>query len=423
MNHFDNISIATLETAPPSPVSHDWLGQQPSYSTCIEYFNYTGKDLVIIDRHGVKTRVASMDTYNVPRQGLYVVKSWRLTPDSVKINRVEESNARPEEKAIEEAFNQAASARASTYRRFETSKITYEIKYEQLNHQGSIYFRNLDIVVAIANAADTTGHPYEFRFAGHVNLVQNPDINRRDTFAIAIKLVDKNGVLGERYVNINGRVFKVPWSDDPKMADGIYVDVSEEVFGRIRATPPPSTTFYTFDEYATACKNDPKMFTLYETIDLARSLGDLQSERKERLDALAHERKLREEEVRQEKQARDVEFERMKHQHAMELQEANKLLSDMETFQKREALDWNLQLEKAKRETERVKAHYADNAMHRKAMAEEASHQQSLEKLRSGQQNEKMKLIEGITKNVVIGLTAIAAIIPLVTNISKAASK
>jgi hypothetical protein len=186
--------------------------------------------------------------------------------------------------------------------------IEYNIGRETLEQQGGcVYVRNLDIVASIRDRLYTPNHPLSQQGIHTQRLIEHPMANHTDTFGYGLKIVDKQRQYGERWVNINNAVYRVPVSVDPRMEDGVYLTTSGQQSG-ISAFSKPVTERFRFDQADAALR-------LYRSAELAQTHGDLLAEKEHTLKEQLLEHKRQEQLAKQQLLERQREVDERKHRY------------------------------------------------------------------------------------------------------------
>ncbi len=283
----------------------------PGLRLNVSYHNYTGRDLTVVDRCGVAHKLAGRMRTQGLNASLYVSVTYdAYDRETVILDRPEISDSDRNYRN----FSLARATRSVTPPAYgrrtvggESVTVVYEISDEQLLNSQAVYYRNLDVVVSLSDCVPIPKHPYEFTGALSNEILKTDGLLDNDEFRLGILLVDNNGRVGPRFVNVNGRLFRVPAARRNNLRDGVYLKTSECVLGDTGLPPPAAISFYTFEDYATACKDDITLLKLFTSIDQARSLGDMQTARKAELEEIAYNRRLEEEAWRKEKAKDDRE--------------------------------------------------------------------------------------------------------------------
>ena len=143
--------------------------------------------------------------------------------------------------------------------------IEYSITHVTLARNSYVaYFEELDIVITKSAYAHTTIHPYS---AIGQNMVLATTDNP-DGFYYRVIINDPYSEFGERYINVNGNVFKVRRTVDASTKPGIYVHSKDECNLDSRYSPGRNSTYISFEDA-------DKQVPLYQTSQQAATLGDV----------------------------------------------------------------------------------------------------------------------------------------------------
>ena len=337
----------------------------------VVYYNHTGQSVTIVDRRGVACRLESNPGGRAGlNRSLYVTITYDDIDSGtdVILDRPDISDSDPNRVAFKQAFESRLNSPMQYRSQTRSTTVVYEIPSDHIRLNQVVYYRNLDIVVTFLT--ETVHHPYERAGALHNELVHTPNLERADEFLLGLRIVDNNGRIGPRYVNINGRVYRVPASRRPDLPDGVHVKGNNRALGDVGLPPPATLEHYTIEAYESACKDDLTMLRLFTSIDLARNLGDMQTARKEELERLQFERRRQEEEFRQQKLVDDRENDRLKRQ----IEEGDRIhAEETRRWQRR-----NDELEQQKKDLEhQIKMQELET----KRRLEELKHENSMQKL------------------------------------------
>lgn len=171
----------------------------------------------------------------------------------------------------------------------------------------NVYYDDLDIVIVKTEHAHTTVHPYSI--IGQ-DLVTSKDVNPAG-FYYRIIINDPFGDFGERFINVNGSVFKVRRTVDKSVKSGVYVFSNDKCNEDSLYEIGRGDKYYTFDEA------DEKV-SLYGTSHLAESLGDLHYKREQLIKGMESEAKHRLAELNIHKLDLETKLKNMEHRHKQE---------------------------------------------------------------------------------------------------------
>lgn len=408
MNHYQSPETVIEDCDAITKATRFTMQQVPGFRYRVAYHNYTGKPVTIVDRRGLCHEVKSLPSQRGLNKSFFVVCSYDVNRhQTVRIDKADVCNSDPSYVAFTDALETTNVAGFAGDVREHTATVVYEITLKDLLSRDSVYYRNLDIVLSVGHPSRVPNHPYEFNGALRNELDLDPSIKLRDRFGIGITLIDNNGRIGPRYININGRLYRVPAARDSSLRDGVYLKTSERVLGDVGLPPIPEIEYYSIEDYDKACKEDLTLLRLFVSIDSARNLGDMQSARKEELERLAHERKLSDEEFRRQKLSDDRENERLKRQieetereHARLTREADRRFA--ETDQRRKDLEHQMRMQE----------------LETKSRFEQIKHEQNMQKLNAEVDKKQSGDIVDTIKSVGMILTAVAALAATISKLS-----
>ena len=143
--------------------------------------------------------------------------------------------------------------------------IEYIIRHQTLvKNDFALYYSDLNLVVAKADKSYDKVHPLS---SVGQSLILNTSENITG-FQYRIVINDPYNQFGERYVNLNGSVFKVRRTVDNSIKPGVYIHTKDECMDSGNFVNGQSNTFYEFSEA-------DAIVPLYSTVHLAASLGDM----------------------------------------------------------------------------------------------------------------------------------------------------
>jgi hypothetical protein len=208
------------------------------------------------------------------------------------------------------------------------------------------------------------------------------DVSSKQGLGLNIVNVDNDGVYGDRYLNYNGTVFKIPAVTCTQRESGIYLYKNLTSVDKISRNPTDTISFFTHEECADPNSDSP--LELFRTGSEAVSYGDInkrlefkqkevEREHKQLLMTLEKEREeLKSERIKEEahiaKLKKELEEEKIAVEHQKRIEEET-LRVNKEKVKLR-----NEELEKEKRELEhrlsmeslRRKDYYEDRSYTRK---------------------------------------------------------
>lgn len=184
-----------------------------------------------------------------------------------------------------------------------TAIVDYVITRAEFDRNGgSIYLTNLDLTLSTLNVNYVPKHPYSLVGQRQALVDGNMTLNKGQAFGYEIRIVDRDGRFGDRFVNIAGSVYQIHTSRDDELRDGVYLVSPTPANGDIGFTQPRSV-YFTFEEADQALQ-------LYRTYNDAKTYGDPDKQRDRELKEWAH--RLKEDELRSkdDRQRRELELDR-----------------------------------------------------------------------------------------------------------------
>jgi hypothetical protein len=172
---------------------------------------------------------------------------------------------------------------------------------------GSVYYQELDVVVSLEAFENVPPHPA----SDEGKNIQLTNIEQQeDAFLYSVDIVDNLAVLSERYLNINGKVYKVTPKIDLNRQDGIYI-TSNRPAVNARTENDREVSYYPLSKV--------EELGLYRTLDEANACGDIVTARKQELADMEHQVAVMKKQLQQ-----------MEHQHKLELANKEQELARLE---------------------------------------------------------------------------------------------
>lgn len=241
-----------------------------------QIFNTMYRSLFVATRTGVR--------FEVPRQpvkvnrdpGVLIRVKVRASP-SVNLDVSGLSNDKGTRASTPEAAAyigavEGAAAKAQG-RQDRVCYVDYKIPEEDFDSNGGLLFlQSLDIQLSVLSAANTPHHPYSIsgqRDRDAYALRQSKEV----TTMYGVVIRDKDGFFGDRFLNINNEVYRVPVIRDGQEPDGVYRHVTGRTTGEFRVDRT-AVEFFEFEEA-------DKELGLYLTYNDALALGN-QAEKNKR---------------------------------------------------------------------------------------------------------------------------------------------
>lgn len=262
----------------PAVVKHSGNHEpfQGSVSIVNSFVNYLSVPITLVMRSGFRFQLqpeASMTTRALICRTRIEVRGDALAGVNQFLSAINEL-ASPELRAMRDAFSMTTEFQQ--YRRSATITLDYPIDYETLrNHGGTVYYSELDMVVSLDSPMNVCEHPYsqagrDVQYANTLPVaVDGLDFN------YAFSIIDNEGTIGPRFLNINNNVYKVTPKRDSTRKDGVYLVSNGEVGGS-----EGQTGIYTRRYSLTEVED---IHGLYATYEEAKTLGNLQAAAKRTL--------------------------------------------------------------------------------------------------------------------------------------------
>lgn len=232
------------------------------YTVTTRYRNLLGYPVCIVDRNNI---VATIPSSSFSKGSSELIIEYRLNfSDNVNLNWDTILNEQSSVPAIEAIKAVAKSTDVKVTAIGHEIMIEYVVSHANLSSNAFVvYLDQLDIVVAKSDRAHNTVHPYS---AVGQNLLAAKAINL-EGFYYQVIINDPYNEFGERYINVNGSVFKVRRTVDNGNKPGVYVHTKDQCKNSDGYDAEFGTMYYSFTEA------DDKVH-LYSTSHMAASLGD-----------------------------------------------------------------------------------------------------------------------------------------------------
>ena len=233
-----------------------------NYTVTTSYRNLLGYPICIVDRNNIVATIPS-STHHHGRSELIVEYRLNFSGD-VNLNWdsiLNEKSSIPLVDAIR-AVTEPENVKLSIVGH--EIIVEYIVSHVNLSSKAFvIYLDQLDIVVAKSDRVHNTVHPYSP--VGQV-FVSNNELNL-EGFYYQVIINDPYSEFGERYINVNGSVFKVKRTCDHASKPGVYVYTKDECKVDTEYSPDFGASYYNFTEA------DAKV-QMYATSQMAATLGD-----------------------------------------------------------------------------------------------------------------------------------------------------
>lgn len=265
--------------------------------------NHTGQPITIARRDGLKYTVPTTfdhlhqsnklkvrSTYSIPSH-LDREISEQLSRDATVCDDV---------KRLWEARQQTCLTNAVGITQF---YLEYLIDLKTLKtREGAIYFTNLDLMISTHGIERAPAHPYTN--SAVVERLVNRDLIGQtvtDGFNLQIVIIDNEGKYDDKFININGSVYRIPVRRDATMLSGVWVSGSNCV-----DTGDGHRDAVRYDTSACINPGDGNPgFLLFDSSEKAKALGDVfaaqeRAIQKSKAEMAEREQRLKDERSRQE---------------------------------------------------------------------------------------------------------------------------
>jgi hypothetical protein len=330
--------------------------QRKLVSVQVSPLNFTHMDLTVGYRNGLVFRIPKQ--YDPDHQAL-ILRTEIFLPSLIEINAhhllsVVDEHCSSEMRLVKAALSPNRDDNGpyrDTHFGGTTLIIDHEISIQEVRqYGGSVYFHDVDLLISTLPQAQAPLHPYSEQGMLRTACV---DVHRSNLgrFGFSIEIVDNQGRIGDRYMNIGGHVTHIPAGVNPRKLDGIYIGWNQGVTGRLDV---PETIFKCYDPEVA-----DQEFKLFRSYSEAERFGNGDEARREELAKLEHSTAL----LRAELQAEKAKADRK----ALEMEQAMSTLkheNEMLTRSRDEVLsrrNHDMEIERQK-----VKDHYESRSYQRK---------------------------------------------------------
>lgn len=187
----------------------------------LAYYNHLNQDVTVTLRNGVPFKLPAgngrkncfevLATFSIdPHVG--------IDPKSVFHNGTSVS---PESLALK-----AALENCEQNGRFNRKSFTlrYSVPAEQVEkNSGTIYIADLDLTVSVSSDERRAIHPYSPSSDRYRLIEAEANVNNPERFGYSLYLISNNGAVMDKYINIGGRVYRVPSIENKSLRDGVYL--------------------------------------------------------------------------------------------------------------------------------------------------------------------------------------------------------
>lgn len=231
-----------------------------------EIINKCGKELTILSRDGLSFTLPSQRAQCMADRAIFFQQTVTLERDVITDLTYVDQVPDPKHPSIGEclidsilAFQKNRSYVQNGY----MGKLLFKVTLDELNNNGgSVYLSGLDLVLTTDSRSTVIRHPYSKD--GMLERLRPFEIDDA-AICIAIFYVDNKGTKAPRYINWQGRVFKIPRRAADRLEDGFYI-VQPNVATAGDGPTEHRTYHYTMEEAE-------KLYHLYRSAEEAETYG------------------------------------------------------------------------------------------------------------------------------------------------------
>lgn len=248
----------------------------------IAVVNCTGEELTVSDRFGMSYTLPTT-SLNKHKPGIYATLS-NTVKRHVKVNRNDVLNVDGKLNPIADSLTALPANNdfgSQSTRRDIDLVVTRE---ELLSKGGAMYLLDIDLTVALASCSRFAPHP-----AADTHRVSPSE---GDSFSIRMELIDNEGTIGPKYVNLTGEPMKLEPKTSSSKVSGLYIsDPGAAKPGHSFMPTKVRLTPYTPEELEIKDKREGFLRLVFDTYEEAKSFGGPVAERERQLKLEIHELK------------------------------------------------------------------------------------------------------------------------------------
>lgn len=361
----------------------------------ISYFNGLSFPITVGQRSGVKFTIPPLSS-RLGRQftiRVFVSINPGVIIDTAHLLDEVDDESPLELKVLREAMDRGYRQQLTAHQEY---VLDYHVSKKELDSRGgSLYLTQLDI--AISSLRPELAAPHPFCEKGYMQrmLEDNRDVNTVGQFGYSLRIVDNDGVFGDRFVNINQEIFKIPATKDAVLKSGVYLTSSAALEGNFDNCPP-RVLRYGFEEA-------DKKVGFYRSFEEAKTLGDVFAARERTFKEQQHQFKEEEHQWKLEKAELDRQHDLFKRD-----LEAQKFQQDEERRK------WEAEFKLREQRLKIEEQENAERAAKLKAEQAEFEHQRQREQMREkdeyDRRSQSRKEYGELLKFIPVVITGLAAI-------------
>lgn len=225
-----------------------------------DYINGLSVDVRVVSRLGFEYIIPPSP--GVRGRG-FVVRTVRKRSQRVRVDTSRLDVSKADEKVIDDSLTQT---KIDFRGQLATDPVSTEIMRDDfVSNGGTVYLHNHDIVVSV-NPEENLIHPHSRQAMLDGFMETLPNIPAQSVSGYLVRIIDNHRRFGTKFINLNGRVLRVPAEMVPNFDDGVYVIMVGLSNGDFGSTPA-IVDVLSFEEAK-------EKIGLYDSVDEARALGD-----------------------------------------------------------------------------------------------------------------------------------------------------
>lgn len=229
----------------------------------MSYINYLGYAVGVLDMNNILTTIPHMSSPS--GEPVFLIEYRIGFTNDVNLNwdtLYNENSSNPTINALKNVMKDSKAKLSNIGNEF---IIEYAIKHSTLTKNNfAVYYSDLNIVIAKADKAYNVVHPLS-------GIGQNLVVGLSENvtgFQYRVIINDPFNQFGERFININGAVFKVRRTVDHSIKPGVYVHSNDQCIDSGQYIAGIGNDYYPFESADEA-------LSLYGSVHLAATLGDM----------------------------------------------------------------------------------------------------------------------------------------------------
>lgn len=296
------------------------------YEYTITFLNGFRESVTIVERNGLKHVLPPQ--YDKSNINFIIRKTYRV-PREIYFDADNQLNRDPdltvELTAIAKHGNGVIGIDRNHFHESKSFSIDYTITKDMLHQKGdSLYLMEHDIVISTKPSDVIPLHPFSKNYIKERLLEENKEIVNEMGFGLNIRIVDNNGVYGDRYINFNGKAYRIPARKDSTLSNGVYHTTISEAFGDYESVKPEILE-YNFNDADKALK-------LFRTIEEALTYGDPIKARADELELAKQEAKEREHSLKIKINEQEAELKKNQIEHAEYISKLENMRKEIEHY-------------------------------------------------------------------------------------------